>query len=176
MIKIENRYEFIRTLLTLSMFIAFFNSCSSNNAPAVETEVVTTLTQLNISYFTDGAGGSDIMEMKEIRDLVRTKKEKLLPILVDNLSNLDTTNSVLNDSENVPLGYVCFDLLCSIAGPSEDWYDIECGDDGLWACVNDEYYIPFLFTVENMKKIRRSQNNWRMLLESDRLKLDTAYQ
>jgi hypothetical protein len=176
MIKIENKYEFIKTLLILSVFIAFFNSCSSNNAPAMETEVVTTLTQLNISYFTDGAGGSDIMEMKEMRDLVGTKKEKLLPILIDNLSNSSTTNSVLDDSGNVPLGYVCFDLLCSIIETSEHWYDIECGDDGMWACVNDEYYIPFLFTAENMNKIRSSQNNWRKLLESGRLKLDNAYQ
>jgi hypothetical protein len=72
-------------------------------------------------------------------------KDRGLPLLIDCLSDRRITSmrfegNRITQPMNVPLGYVCLDILMEEA-PGKPASDSGCADDGLGACMNYGFYF-----------------------------------
>ncbi len=144
-----------------------------------------------IAYAEDGAADATVLfppdeKLRDpISELVRLGYRSV-PLLIDCLDDGRTTSasfrgSTVSKPMNVPLGYVCLDVLIGIskAGPV---HVAGCADDGLGACVKQEYY----FRPDDYSRcwqdhclprpwVRLVQQNWKRLFRQKRIRFDNPY-
>jgi hypothetical protein len=140
-----------------------------------ESKILSTLSRVHIEYSTDAAGWTTLTSNEAVRKLVFTYDDDILGVLIANLASPELTKSSVDGKDNVPLGYVCFDLLCTLVKETSDWYRFECGDDGLWSCVQEDYYIPIANDKWNWGVAIAAQKHWQSLYETGKLKIDRQY-
>jgi hypothetical protein len=142
-----------------------------------EQEVIRTLSTANVIYSMDGAGSSDLPNHEEIKALVDSCGGDILPVLVENLSNSQQSKARVDgrDKAVVSTGYVCFDLLCTIAEATDDWFIFGCGDDGIWAAVRAEYSVPMTIDAGNIEAVKKIQEHWKALLDAGKLRIKKDY-
>jgi hypothetical protein len=159
--------------LTMTVMI-FMRNHKTYPSKGNESKILSTLSKVHVEFSTDGAGGSTLTSNDKIRNLVFTYDDDILAVLIDNLANTEPTSSLVDGNENVPLGYVCFDLLCTLVKKTDDWFSF-CGDDGLWACVRKDYFTPIANDEWNQGVAIAAQKHWLSLYEAGKLKIDRQY-
>ncbi|MBM3763098.1 MAG: hypothetical protein FJW36_22985 [Acidobacteria bacterium] len=140
-----------------------------------------------MSYSEDGAADGSILRPHD-RSLLSPHtlslvnlRNQAIPILIDCLSDQRVSAAVFQGNNitrqiRVPIGYLCLDLLLELT-TAAGIFIRDCADDGLGACVNQDYYFrpddysncwpdhclpkPWLFRV---------QANWRRAYTARRLK------
>jgi RNAse (barnase) inhibitor barstar len=143
-----------------------------------ERKILSTLSATNVIYYCDAAGNSDLSNHEEIKALVDKYGKDILPILIKNLSNPQKSNAIVSgENRIVSVGYVCFDLLCTITKATYDWYDIDRAgmDDGLWASVLADYKIPMTIDHNNIKEANQVQERWKALFDAGKVQLLKDY-
>ncbi len=107
-----------------------------------------------VHYYDDGAADATVLfphtdsepygrPAMPVIDLIRLRRSAF-PILIDCLSDGRLTSVVFDGNRitkrmNVPVGYVCLDILMqTVVGTP---VDADCAADGLGACMNDGYYF-----------------------------------
>ena len=144
----------------LAIFCTLVASCVTSNSPKV-----VSLASAGIRYTTDGHGGSDTLKRPGVQDFLAGERAGAVPILIRHLADQTPTNSNVNGESGVSLGYVCFDVPCHILKPTQ-WFDMDCGDCGLWSAVRPDYSIPIKITPENHRETLAAQERWQRLLDS----------
>lgn len=110
----------------------------------------------HMHYYDDGAADATVTcphncdgwplpkPVPEVQSLLQTPKTTV-PLLIDCLDDGRQTSvrfdgNVTTRPMQVPLGYVCLDILMSrfVSDPIADY---ECNTDGLGACLHTEYYF-----------------------------------
>jgi hypothetical protein len=108
-------------------------------------------------YYEDGAADGTVLFPESIQPpddylmpaapviaIIRLRNRSL-PLLIDCLSDRRITSMRFEGNRitrpmNVPLGYVCLDILMNEVSGKPVWYP-DCNDDGLGACVRNEFYF-----------------------------------
>lgn len=110
-----------------------------------------------INYFEDGAADATVLfpeSTQEPYEYLRPAEPviallqlrgRAFPLLIDCLSDTRVTSIHFNGNNmvrpmNVPLGYVCLDVLMNFAW-GKPVSDPDCSDDGLGACMNNGFYF-----------------------------------
>lgn len=149
-------------------------------------------------YFEDGAADASVlfpegthapygylMPAEPVVALLRLR-ERAFPLLIDCLSDLRVTSVRFDGNNmtrpmNVPLGYVCLDVLMNIAA-GKPVSDPECSDDGLGACMKDGFYFrpDDYYGCSERKCMLRPwiavvQRNWKNQYLAHRLKFRNPY-
>lgn len=123
----------LATLLTAAMLQA----CST-------TSPVEPLATIEIRYVEDGAADATITEEPDPRtQAIVDRGAEALPLLAGCLTSTAATRAVAvtgSGSTPVPLGYVCLDLLMAIT-EGDAAHVRDCADDGLGACMHEEFYF-----------------------------------
>lgn len=150
------------------------------------------------NYFEDGAADATVLfpedthapygQLRPAEPIVALLRlrEKAFPLLIDCLSDARITRihfdgNNMTTSMNVPLGYVCLDILMNFAA-GKPVSDRNCADDGLGACMNNGFYFrpddyygcsktectlrPWVIVV---------QRNWRSQYLAHRLRFHNPY-
>ena len=140
------------------------------------------LASIEMLYVEDGAADASLVEHPEPRvKAIVDLGEKALPLLIDCLVDVEPTAAIaitypqrVKHSTHVPLGYLCLDILMGITdGP--DVYVEECADDGLGACVwNDFYFRPDVYATHQDASLSRAQvaavqRKWRHVLATGKI-------
>jgi len=100
-------------------------------------------TVTNVGANNSGAVENPIPEVRSIINL----GARAIPLLIAHLNDTRLTSATFNGGFTrgkpirVPVGYVCLDILTHIIGDNPHIFVRNCGDDGLGACVNSEYYF-----------------------------------
>jgi hypothetical protein len=92
-------------------------------------------------------------------------------MLIEHLDDMRSTSATFFSDKHkgivqVPLGYVCLDLLTNITKATPRIFVEPCADDGLGACVNERFYFwPDSFIRRGGKyfarpEIRRVKTKW----------------
>jgi len=149
-------------------------------------------------YYEDGAADASVLfpespqapydykrPPEPVIALIRLR-ERALPVLIDCLDDGRVAKIVFEGNKltrpmNVPVGYVCLDVLMNVA-MGKPVSDPECADDGLGACMNygfyfrpDDYYDcsdrecvlrPWVFVV---------QRKWKEQFLAHRLRFRNPY-
>jgi len=156
------------------------------------------VSDFGIHYYDDGAADATVLfpsndksPWDRPRDaviaLVRLGP-KGLPVLIDCLDDTTITSVRFDGNRitrpmNVPLGYICLDILMGVAR-GKPVSDAECSDDGLGACMNDGFYFrPDDYencwaqtgTCGLRPWVRVVQANWRREFLKKRLRFRNPY-
>jgi hypothetical protein len=106
---------------------------------------------LGTDYFEDGAADAtvifpsgDLPRAPPVAELVHLGT-KSLPLLIDCLSDgrltkIQFEGNAITRKMNVPIGYVCLDILMNVV-PGKPASEPDCADDGLGACMNYRFYF-----------------------------------
>ena len=178
---ISKKRRIIAALVVLSIgilfvyMVIFMSKPKRYPAKGNEETILPILSRVYIEFSTDGGGGSTLTSNDKIRNLVFTYDDNILAALIANLVNTEPTASVVDGNENVLLGYVCFDLLCTLVKKTDDWFGFEYGDDCLWTCVKEDYFIPIENDEWNRGIAITAQRHWQCLYETGKLKIDRQY-
>jgi hypothetical protein len=146
-------------------------------------------------YYEDGASDASVLfpskegipygrPVEPLISLVRLR-EKSFPLLIDCLNDRRVTSVRFDGNRitkpmNVPLGYVCLDILMFTASGRVS--DPQCADDGLGACMNDGFYFrpdDYANCWEQECRLRPwvtvVQRNWKKELFARRLRFVNPY-
>jgi hypothetical protein len=97
--------------------------------------------------------------------------QKAIPLLIAHLDDMRPTSATFYSERykrvvNVPVGYVCLDLLTNIVKDTPRIFIEPCTDDGLGACFKGEFYFwPDAFNLRGRgymarPEIIRAKSNW----------------
>jgi hypothetical protein len=97
--------------------------------------------------------------------------QKAIPMLIAHLDDMRPTSATFYSEGykrvvNVPVGYVCLDLLTNIVKDTPRIFVEPCTDDGLGACVHSEFYFrPDAFRRNGRGYVARpgivrAKSNW----------------
>lgn len=154
-------------------------------------EPILTVTDFGTRYTEDGAGDASVLRRfngkspDPIMALLRLGP-KALPLLIDCLmdgrvTSMRFSGSTVSKPMNVPIGYVCLDVLMgTIRGPVSE---PECADDGMGACMKQEFY----FRPDDYSQcwpdfclprpwVRVVQENWKRLYQKRKLRFENPSQ
>ncbi|MGD0578908.1 MAG: hypothetical protein ABSC08_08265 [Bryobacteraceae bacterium] len=141
--------------------------------------------ELGVSYVEDGAADATVLFPPNAHPSESVKRlvdfgPRALPLLIDCLSDgrvsrVRFAGGSVAKPLNVPLGYVCLDILLAVT-PAAPVLIRGCADDGLGACVRPEYY----FRPDDYSQcwadhclarpwVGKVQQNWRHLFKNSRL-------
>jgi hypothetical protein len=112
-----------------------------------------TVTDFGISYSEDGAADASVLFPSESDPYERPRDSVLalvhagraaFPALIDCLIDPRVTSVRFNGNRNtrqmnVPVGYVCLDLLMAFTVPTQPVWEKDCEEDGLGGCVKDVF-------------------------------------
>ena len=149
-------------------------------------------------YFEDGAADATVLFPQGDKDhpyplpvdpvitLVRLR-EKSIPLLIDCLADGRMTSvrfdgNAITRPMNVPLGYVCLDILMDTTKDRSAFFP-DCADDGLGACMKPDFYFrPDDYTrcwggdtCLTRPWINVVQRNWRAQYLAHRLRSRNPY-
>jgi hypothetical protein len=149
------------------------------------------LRNFGIQYAEDGAADATVLFPPDdqprdpILAVVRLGP-KGVPLLIDCLTDGRVTairfnGRMLAKPMNVPLGYVCLDILIGITR-SGVVHETDCADDGLGACIHEGFY----FRPDDYSRcwpdrclarpwVRTVQRNWRRLFLQKRVRFEDPY-
>jgi len=124
-------------------------------------------------YVEDGAADGHILLVKDDENIknILACKNKAIPILIDNINNktesLVCFRGGIDETVIIPVtvGFIAQDILLNSNGWDKDITYSDCNDDGLGACVKNEYYFrPDRFFINDTKQIsdrvKQVKNNW----------------
>lgn len=153
--------------------VAALGALVDSNKP----DVLKILATVHVTYYDDGAGNTDLMEHQEVNDLLAAYGVDIIPILIENLTNDMPSKATItsDDKAVISVGYVCFDMLCSIIKCTRDWYYTDFCDDGIWADVRTECDIPRTIGRDNIAVAKTAQEYWRKLYSAGKLRLVKNY-
>lgn len=151
-----------------------------------------------VSYFEDGAADASVLfpidakppysylqPVNAVAALVRLGNAGV-PLLIDCLSDGRITNmrflgNTITRDMNVPVGYVCLDILMNEVG-GKPVSDPECSNDGLGACMNhgfyfrpDDYYLCSGRDCSLRPWVLVVQQTWRRAYLAHHLKVHNPY-
>src|SRR5262245_30901078 len=97
-----------------------------------------------------------------------------LPLLIAHLDDQRLTSATFDGGRfaqapiEVPLGYVCLDILLN-ATAGQAVHVVDCADDGLGACVRAGYYFrpDVLSRPEGVVTMRRIETRWQRLCRAE---------
>ena len=106
----------------------------------------------------------------------------MIDCLVDGrVSKLRFSGDDITKPMNVPVGYICLDIL-SVVAPGKPASQIECPYDGLGVCMNegfyfrpDDYFRCWSGTCRLRPWVRVVQENWRRQYLQHRLHFKNPY-
>ncbi|MGA1984575.1 MAG: hypothetical protein ABSG84_19185 [Acidobacteriaceae bacterium] len=147
-------------------------------------------------YYEDGAADATVLfplgdadhpyprPVDPVIALVRLR-EKSIPLIIDCLSDSRITSvrfdgNAMTRPMNVPLGYVCLDILMGTTKDRSVYFP-DCADDGLGACIEPDFYFrPDDYTCWNNECLLRPwisvvQRNWRAQYLAHRLRFHNPY-
>jgi hypothetical protein len=153
-------------------------------------EPLLSVRDFHMSYADDGAADATVTcpgdcsdrapsSVPEVATLMKNPTITV-PLLIDCLDDNRLTSVRFVDNEmihpmQVPVGYVCLDILMS-RFVSEPIAENDCRDDGIGACMNldfyfrpDDYYHCFTDSCVPRPWVLVVQKNWRRELQSGRL-------
>ena len=67
--------------------------CFGCNQPREDIHMLEVLTETPVKFYADGAHGSDFTSYESILNIVNLKKDKLIPILINNMASAASTKS-----------------------------------------------------------------------------------
>ena len=155
--------------------LLFISGCDKRKTPVVDESdkaIIAVLISTPIHYGTDGACESDTLEQPKIQSLLRDYDSKLIGVLIEHLTDETPVVACVGDRQSY-LGFISFDLLCSIIEANDGWYNMTYGDDGIWANVREKYWIS-PYTHCDSRSLRTIQSRWKKLYATGKLKIDKA--
>jgi hypothetical protein len=150
-----------------------------------------TVKDFGTAYSADGAADATVLFPPDDKPrdavlvLVRLGRRSI-PLLIDCLSDQRVTTvrfrgSTVAKPINVPLGYVCLDILMGTT-KSRAVNSQDCADDGLGACIEWEFYfLPHeyseCFADQCLARpwVGIVQRNWRRLFLQKRVRFENPY-
>jgi len=102
-----------------------------------------------------------------------------LPLLIAHLDDQRLTSATFDGGRfaqapiQVPLGYVCLDILLN-ATAGQAVHVVDCADDGLGACVRAGYYFwpDVLSRPEGVVTMRRVKTRWQRAYRAKRMRFE----
>jgi|GEM_PF-3473120 len=166
-------YKTTGIISTVCYCICFTIGCC-NDTKTKDDLVLETLTNIELRYLSDGAHETEIVYDDEVSIMIGRYKDGLVSILINNLNNDKMSKSVI-EGVNIPVGFLCFDLLCSLLKPVDDLCIIDSSDDGLWSSVKVDYRIPIELDKWRNLDVQIIQKRWEKLYRSDKLIIDWEF-
>ena len=193
----------IRSTVILSLFAIFtLPICTSTRQPQGAStpdyhryiDPLITVKDFGMHYYEDGAADASVLfpegvnyprPAEPVIALVRLRG-KVLSLLIDCLNDGRITSIRFDgnrrtSSMNVPVGYVCLDILMNTTR-GKPVSDPECADDGLGACMNfgfyfrpDDYYECSDSACLSRPWISVVQRNWKKQFLANRLRFRNPY-
>jgi hypothetical protein len=160
---------FIGLFICAAVFVAgcsYPARCPTRLSQSDEAFILKTIHDQKSEFHTDGACDTDWSDQPAIRALVKRYRQELIPVLINNLDNTAPSQIIWTDQEYngrsrsispLPMGCVCFDLLCCNTKPTDSWWYLENSDDGFWANVKDSFMIDLDASEQSMKSAKK---NW----------------
>jgi hypothetical protein len=139
--------------------------CPTQLSQSDEAFILDTIHDQRLKFICDAACDTEWSQQPAIRALVARYQQKLIPVLINNLDNtapsqIIWTNQEYNfrirSSSPLPMGCVCFDLLCSNIKLNDFW-SIDCDSDGWATHVKDDFMIDLDASEQSMKSAKK---NW----------------
>jgi hypothetical protein len=160
-----------------NLFVALLVlSCPSLAAGGDESHIEALLkAPLSTEYVNDGAADATVTKVPipEVRRLVGLH-EKAVHLLIACLDDARSTQAVYlekNQRYQVPLGYVCLDILMNVIRAPQIIVE-DCADDGFGACIAQPYYYkPDVMMSKDPGKIMHAvKSRWEAAYREGKLK------
>jgi hypothetical protein len=158
-------------------------SCAPLRHDGAAARSIQDLATIDIEYVEDGASDATITENTDPRvKTIVDRAEGALPSLAECLTDRRDTSATVVVTRSgttrrvpVPLGYLCLDILTAITEGAEV-YPPDCHDDGLGACVGEEYFFrPDVYATDPsgsaaIRKVKAVQTKWREAIQAGKVK------